>query len=90
MTLFISSLFLVFLLGIQQQNVTHRMHLWSMVTSFAIAAAQVGFIKLTVAGEYLATVLQMGGGGALGASLSIFVHTRLVNRSRNVIGEVVK
>lgn len=89
MTLFFSSLFLVFLLGIQQQNVTHKLHGWSMVTSFAIALVQVTFIKDTVAGDYWATVLQMGAGGALGASLSIFVHTRWVCRPRNVIGEKI-
>ncbi|MBE9538498.1 MAG: hypothetical protein IMF06_05405 [Proteobacteria bacterium] len=89
MTLFISSFFLIFLLGIQQQNVTHKLHGWSVVTSFAIAAAQVGFIKGTVAGEYVATVLQMGAGGGLGASLSIFVHSRWLHRPRNVIGEEI-
>lgn len=85
MMLFASSFFLVFLLGIQQQNVTHQFYWWSAVTSFAIAIAQVSFIKGTVAGDYLSTVLLMGAGGAVGASLSIYVHTRLINRNNNPI-----
>ncbi len=87
MIMLASSFCLVFLLGLQQQNVTHQLHGWSVVTSFAIAAAQVVFIKETVSGDYLTSILLLGAGGGLGASASILVHTRWIRRPRNVIGE---
>lgn len=78
--LFVSSFCLVFLLGLQQQNVTHEHHGWSVIISFFIAAAQVAFIKQTVITEFLAAVLSLGCGGAIGASLSIVFHKKIVRR----------
>lgn len=88
MALFIASFCLVFLLGLQQQNVTHEYHGWSLVTSYLIAMAQVGFIQITAGGDYLTSVMVSGTGGALGASLSMVVHKQ-IRRRRPVIGSRV-
>lgn len=80
MTLFISSLCMVFLLGIQQQNVTHEHHGWSLITAYLIAIAQTAFLKEAVAMDYWNAVFLLGTGGALGASLSMVVHKRFIRR----------
>ena len=89
MILFFSALALVFLLGLQQQHITHGKHGWSAITSFAIAAAQVGFVQSTVGTDFATGVLLLGAGGALGASASMIVHRRWICRPRNVIGETL-
>lgn len=91
MVLFFSTLALVFLLGMQQQNVTHGHHGWSFITSLPIAMANVAFVKLAGVASFWEAVLPMWIGGALGASLSMVVHRRFIRRARGagVIGEVV-
>lgn len=88
MTLFLSSLCLVFLLGMQQQHVTGGHHGWSFLTNYAIAGAQILFVQAAVASDVLLGVLQLGTGGAIGASLSMVVHRRFIRR-RAVIGSEV-
>lgn len=82
MDVLLSSFCLVFLLGFQQQNVTHENHAASIATSFFIALAQTAFIRGAVAGDFWWTVTCLGAGGAAGASLSIVVHKRIFRRKR--------
>lgn len=77
MTLFIAGFVTVFLLGMQQQNVTHGKHGWSFVTSYLIAGAQVLMVKESVVADWLG-VLLLGTGGALGVSLSMVVHRKYI------------
>ena len=76
MSLLFIGFLLVFLLGLQQQNVTHEKHLWSAITSYLIAGAQVLLIKESVASDW-AGVMWLGTGGALGASASMIAHRAL-------------
>lgn len=85
MSVFLSGLLYVFLLGIQQQNITHKQHGWSAVTSFALAAALALVVQGAVQGRLWWFVLLYGAGSAAGASLSIIVHRRWINRG--VIGD---
>jgi len=86
--LFLSSLALIFLLGLQQQNVTAQWHGYSFLTSFGIAGAQIFFIKSTVSTDLWVGVLAMGLGSAIGASASIVVHNFL-RRRKSVIGKII-
>lgn len=95
MLLFFSSLCMVFLLGMQQQNVTHKHHGASVITSMGLALAQVTFIQHTAAGPFWHSALALWLGGALGASLSMVLHGHLIGalsrlRRNGVIGEVVE
>lgn len=76
MTLALIGFLLVFLLGLQQQHITHEKHAWSAVTSYLLAAAQVLLIKEAVVSDWLG-IFWLGTGGAIGASASILVHKRL-------------
>ena len=79
MQLFISSFFTVYLLAFQQQNVTHGNYGLAAVTSFAIATAQFFMIKAVSTGQWHELIL-MGIGGALGVTLSMLTHKKLVNK----------
>ncbi len=79
MQLFISSFFTVYLLAFQQQNVTHDHYGLAAVTSFAIAAAQFFMIKAVSNGAWHELFL-MGIGGALGVTLSMFTHKKLIKK----------
>jgi len=70
---------LIFLLGLQQQHIAHENHGWSVLTSYAIAAAQVMFVQESVVTDALGA-FWLGTGGALGASASIVVHKRFIRR----------
>lgn len=79
MLLFISTFFAVFLLGFQQQNVIHGHYRWAAVTSFAIAGFQFLMIKAAVAGSGW-DFIQMGAGGALAITASMYAHRRWVRK----------
>lgn len=79
MILFTVGFATIFLLGLQQQHITHERHAWSALTCYAIAAAQVMFVKEAGTTDMLGT-LWLGTGSALGASLSIVVHKRFMRR----------
>lgn len=85
MILFLSGFVYVFLLGIQQQNITHEHHGKSVVVSYLLAIATLYMVQ-GAAGNPLKFVLLYGSGSAVGASLSIIVH-KWFRRPRNVIGE---
>lgn len=76
MSLLFIGFVLIFLLGMQQQHIEHKKHLWSAITSYLIAGAQVLLIKESVASDW-AGVMWLGTGGALGASASMIAHRML-------------
>jgi hypothetical protein len=77
MSLFLSTFFTVFLLGFQQQNVTHG-HYWAAAgTSIAIAGAQYTMIDGVAHGG---NWMLMGIGGACGVTLSMWLHKRLLGK----------
>ncbi len=77
MTLFLVGFATIFLLGLQQQHITHERHGWSALTCYAISAAQVVFVK-EAGGTDMLGAFWLGTGSALGASLSIVVHKRFM------------
>lgn len=78
MLLFFASLITVFLLVFQQQNVTHKLYMWAVITSFGITLGQVFVIRgISIDSSYF-NVMSMMGGGALGVVLSMLAHERLV------------
>lgn len=83
---FIAGFFYVFLLGFQQQNITHEHHGKSVVTSYLLAFALVFVVQGAVHESRWWFVVLFGSGSAIGASLSILVH-KWFRRPRNVIGE---
>lgn len=68
---------LVFLRAFQTQNVIHRHYYWAMMTSCLMAFAEVAVV-LGVVDAGWSSVLWVGTGGAIGVSLSMFAHKRLV------------
>ena len=85
MILFISGFVYIFLLGIQQQNITHEHHGKSVLVSYLLAVATLYMVQ-GAQQDPLHFILLYGTGSALGASLSIIVH-KWFRRPRNVIGE---
>lgn len=74
----ISTFVLVFLRGIQQQNVIHGNYIFAAITPFAIAAAEVATILWISAGGWL-SVLPVGIGGSLGIVTSMIIHRRYLS-----------
>lgn len=72
-----STAFLVFLRAFQTQNVIHRHYYWSILTSYTMAFAEVAVV-LGVVNAGWGSVLWIGTGGAIGVSLSMFTHKRIV------------
>lgn len=88
MIIFLSGFVYVFLLGLQQQNITHEHHGKSIVVSYLLAIATLYMVQGAAQNDPLHFVLLYGTGSALGASLSIIVH-KWFRRPRNVIGEKI-
>lgn len=76
MKIAIATFALVFLRGIQQQNVIHGQYLLAAVTPFALAVAEVASVVWVVEVGWPA-VPWVGLGGALGVTLAMFLHRRL-------------
>ena len=76
---FVSCYLLVLARAFQQKNVMHDLYVPAMLTSFAIAAGDVGVI---MAGVQLgwAAVPYLGAGGALGVITAMFIHNKLFKR----------
>lgn len=88
MTVFAAGFLYIFLLGIQQQNITHALHGWSFVTCMLLSLVFALLVRNAVTADLTLFVLQYGLGSALGASLSIIIHRRWIHRRRDgVIGE---
>ena len=75
MTILLATFMLVFLRGIQQQNVIHRQYAWAAITPYAIACAEVASVLLVVQTGWSA-IPWVGTGGAIGVTLAMFVHEK--------------
>ena len=64
---------LVFLRGLQQQNVIHGNYIAAAITPFAIAAAEVASVLWVVSAGWPA-VPWVGAGGAVGVTSAMLVH----------------
>ncbi len=76
MKLTLATFALVFLRGMQQQNVIHGQYLWAAATPFAIAAAEVASVVWVVEAGWPA-VPWVGAGGALGVTCAMWLHRRM-------------
>jgi uncharacterized membrane protein YfcA len=79
--LFLSAFSTVFLLGIQQQNVSGRHYFAAIITSIGIGAAQIFLWRLVPdadAGQIAATLA----GGPVGIVAAMYLHPRLLKRSQ--------
>lgn len=75
MKIILATFMLVFLRGIQQQNVIHGQYVLAGITPFAIATAEVASVLLVVDTGWSAIPL-VGIGGSLGVMSAMFIHTR--------------
>ena len=64
---------LVFLRAVQQLNVVHSLYLPAAVTSYLIAAAEIGVI-LSIVDQGWSAVVYIGTGGAIGVTLAMTFH----------------
>lgn len=80
MLLMLSSFLLVFMRAMQQQNVIHRYYWWAAITSYAIAIGEVAIVY-NVAQVGWTAIPWVGTGGALGVTLSMYVHNRWIKES---------
>ena len=79
--LFLSTLLLVFFLGLQSLNVNGGRYLAAFFTSFGIGAANLALFKLApdASGLEIAAYLS---GGPVGIVASMWAHRRIFGRSR--------
>lgn len=77
MKIMIATFILVFMRAIQQQNVIGKHYAMAAITSYCIAAAEV-LVIYWIASKGIDAFLWVGTGGALGVTLAIFLHTKLV------------
>jgi len=75
MNILMATFFLVFLRGIQQQNVIHGQYLAAAITPFLIAAADVASVLLVVKTGW-AAIPWVGTGGALGVTTAMWMHRK--------------
>lgn len=75
LSIFIASFALVFLRGIQQQNVIHGNYIAAALTPYAIAVAEVASV-LFVVSEGWSSIPFVGTGGACGVILAMLTHRR--------------
>lgn len=75
MNMLLATFALVFLRGIQQQNVIHGQYLAAAITPFLIAAAEVASVLLVVQTGWSA-IPWVGTGGALGVTAAMWTHRR--------------
>lgn len=66
---------LVFLRAIQQQNVIHGHYAAAALTSYVIAAAEIGVVLSVVTNGWSA-VAWIGTGGAVGVTSAMWAHRR--------------
>ena len=78
-TLFLSAFATVFLLGIQQQNVTGRHYLAAIVTSLGIGGAQI-FLWRLVPDANAAEIVATLAGGPVGIVVAMWAHPRLFRK----------
>lgn len=81
MKLLLATFALVFLRGMQQQNVIHGHYVWAAITPYAIAAAEVASVVWVVQTGWQA-IPWVGTGGAMGVTLAMYVHRRMRGQLR--------
>jgi len=77
--LLFSAILLVFMRGLQQQNVIHRFYWWAVFTSYLIAIGEVAIVYNVAQVGWIA-VPWVGTGGAIGITLSMYIHNRWIKR----------
>ena len=75
MTILAVTFCLVFLRGLQQQNVIHGQYIAAAITPYLIACGEVASVLLVVKTGWTA-IPWVGTGGALGITASMWVHRR--------------
>jgi hypothetical protein len=75
MKILIATFFLVFLRGIQQQNVIHGQYIAAAITPFLIATAEVASVLMVVQTGWTA-IPWVGTGGALGVTAAMWTHRK--------------
>lgn len=83
MKLMIATFALVFLRGIQQQNVIHGNYIAAAITPFGIAAAEVATVLWVVSIGW-PSVPWVGTGGALGVISAMIFHRRFFRKNGKV------
>lgn len=78
--IFAATFVLVFLRGIQQQNVIHGNYLAAAITPYFLACAEVASVLYVVSTGWSA-IPYVGTGGAIGIVFSMLAHRRYCNRS---------
>jgi len=73
---------LVFLRAFQQQNVIHQWYLMAALTSYAMAAAEIGVV-LSVVHLGWSAVAWIGTGGAVGVTGAMMAHKAMRDRRWN-------
>ncbi len=76
---FVVPLLTVFFKVLQQQNVIHQRKKWAATTSFIMVALDVALVGLVVQNGW-SMILPAGCGGALGVTLSMYVHPKLMKK----------
>ncbi len=76
---FVASLVMVFLKGLQTQNVIHKNYKSAIIVSYAMAVADIALIGLIVNGGW-DMLLPIGTGGTLGIVCSMYIHSRYVKK----------
>lgn len=79
LTLFASSFFVVFLLGIQSKNVMNSRYVAAMVTSFGISVSNFLFVKYVSQGGFVEFWVAAVG-GMLGIASSILLYDKFMRR----------
>jgi len=79
MKLLITTFALVFLRGLQQQNVIHGNYLWASILPYFLACAEVATVLWVVETGWPA-VPWIGTGGALGIVSAMLFHRRVVRK----------
>lgn len=78
---FVASLIMVFLKGMQTQNVIHKNYKSAIIVSYAMAVADIALIGLIVSGGW-DMFWPIGTGGTLGIVCSMYVHSRYIKKGK--------
>lgn len=79
MIILIATFALVFLRGVQQQNVIHGNYKFAMMTSYLIAVADV-MVVLGIVDHGVGSILFMGTGGAIGVVSAMIFHRKFIRK----------
>lgn len=83
LAIFCATFWLVFLRGIQQQNVIHGHYMLAALTPYLIAIGEVASVLFVVDTGWSA-IPWVGTGGAIGITFSMYLHRRVFSERRSV------